>query len=200
MHHSVVKSSRTQPQDTFICFVMVCASVDALYFPSAYCVIDFLHFCWRRRSVPIEEPEVDLLMMPADGHLVEYISEDNDKSGSGFGANVQSPTNGRIIILKFESSSQKYSFWLQSKTQHPSGDPSFFSRRDHRIIQIVNLLLDDQSLDIAEELRKVNGSDDENANLTDESRTDNKSEVKEKDDTDLEKRVIDGGDKAGNHG
>ena len=124
--------------------------------------LEFLHFCWRPRSIPADEPELDLLMMPADGHLVEYPSEDDKEAERGLSAGRRSPTNGRIIILKFASSSQKHIFWLQSKPQNSSGDPSLFSRRDYKIIHVVNMLLDSQVIDVAEELRNVGEPEDEN--------------------------------------
>lgn len=124
--------------------------------------LEFLHFCWRPRSVLANEPELDLLMMPADGHLIEYTHEDDKEAETGLSTGSRSPTNGRIIILKFASSSQKHIFWLQSKPQHPSGDPSLFSRRDSKIIHIVNMLLNSQLIDVAEELKNVSEPDDEN--------------------------------------
>ena len=127
----------------------------------AYCSIEFLHFCWRPRSASVQEPVVDLLMMPADGYLVEHAPNNIENHGQKVGAGFHSPTNGRIIVLKFASSSQKYPFWLQSKSQHPSEDPSLFSRRDHEILKIVNRLLDSQEVNVMEELRKVNQSEDE---------------------------------------
>lgn len=100
--------------------------------------------------------------MPADGHLIEYTREDDKEVEAGLSTGGRSPTNGRIIVLKFASSSQKHIFWLQSKPQHPSGDPSLFSRRDHKIIHVVNMLLNSQVIDVAEELKDVSEPDDEN--------------------------------------
>ena len=138
---------------------------------------EFLHFCWRPRSVPATEPELDLLMMPADGHLLEYISEDDKEAERGLIAGGRSPTNGRILVLKFASSSQKHLFWLQSKPQNSSGDPSLFSRRDHKITHVINMLLNSEVIDVAEELKNASEPENENVDhIIQDSRSENDEE------------------------
>ncbi|GAP86198.1 putative oocyte membrane protein [Rosellinia necatrix] len=105
---------------------------------------DLIHFCWRERSTPLDTPEIDLVMVPGDGHFGPYAAPEGD-----------SPyTNGRIFVLKFDSSSARYIFWLQSKAQGPRGnqDPSHISRRDSKIGEIVDLLLQGDEVDVAREL------------------------------------------------
>ncbi|KAI3329166.1 proteasome complex subunit Rpn13 ubiquitin receptor-domain-containing protein [Xylariaceae sp. AK1471] len=114
---------------------------------------DLIHFCWRERSAPLDEPELDLVMVPTDGHFVPYEATDSYPSAS---------TNGRIFALKFLSSSQRYLFWLQSKPQGPRGnrDPSYLSRRDIKIGQIVDKLLQGEEVDVVRELASINNTDD----------------------------------------
>lgn len=93
-------------------------------------------------------------MVPSDGSFVPY-----EPSG-------QAPTNGRIYALKFSSSSQRYLFYLQSRSQHESGDPSWFSPRDTRLGEIVNSLLQGEELDMEQEIANLprgpgGGDDDE---------------------------------------
>ncbi|KAF2279039.1 uncharacterized protein EI97DRAFT_484835 [Westerdykella ornata] len=108
-----------------------------------------LHFCWRPRDQPVNQPELDLLMIPGDASFMPYVGEDDDTE------NVRSPTSGRICVLKFNSSSQRYLFWLQSKSQHPSGDPSCFSERDLKIQNIVDMLLAGEEIDVQAELESL---------------------------------------------
>lgn len=115
---------------------------------------ELVHFCWRPRSAPHTEPELDLVMVPSDGSFVPY-----EPSG-------KSPTNGRIYALKFSSSSQRYLFYLQSKSQHESGDLGWFSPRDIRLGEIVNSLLQGEELDMEQEVANIprgpsGGDDDE---------------------------------------
>lgn len=116
---------------------------------------ELVHFCWRPRSAPHTEPELDLVMVPSDGSFIPY-----EPSG-------QAPTNGRIYALKFSSSSQRYLFWLQSKSQHESGNLSWFSPRDLRLGEIVNSLLQGEELDMEQEITNLprgpggSGDDDE---------------------------------------
>ncbi|KAF9890295.1 adhesion regulating molecule 1 [Aspergillus nanangensis] len=113
---------------------------------------DLVHFCWRPRSAPHTEPELDLVMVPSDGSFTPY---------QGKGA----PTNGRVFVLKFSSSSQRYLFWLQSATQHENGDLGWFSPRDLRLGEIVNTLLEGEDVDVEHEIanlpRGSGGDDDE---------------------------------------
>ncbi|OJD35558.1 adhesion regulating molecule [Diplodia corticola] len=122
---------------------------------------ELCHFCWRPRSASVNDPELDLLMIPGDGSFVPYTGkEDNSDSD-----NLKSPTDGRVFVLKFSSSSQRHLFWLQSKSQHPSGNASWFSPRDLKIGQIVDMLLSGEEIDVQDELRQVqnprSGDDDE---------------------------------------
>lgn len=64
-------------------------------------------------------------------------------------------TNGRIFVLKFNSSSQKYFFWLQSQSQHPSKDPSHFSPRDLKLGEIVNDLLQGEEVDVSRAMNSL---------------------------------------------
>ncbi|KAF7588840.1 adhesion regulating molecule 1 [Aspergillus hancockii] len=115
---------------------------------------DLVHFCWRPRTVPHTEPELDLVMVPSDGSFTPYkpVGKPN-------------PTNGRVYVLKFSSSSQRYLFWLQSKSQHENGDPSYFSLRDLRLGEIINTLLQGEDVDVEHEIanlpRGPGGDDDE---------------------------------------
>jgi 26S proteasome regulatory subunit N13 len=114
---------------------------------------DLLHFCWRPRSAPLDEPELDLMMVPEDGHFVPYTGDNEHPSAS---------TNGRIFVLKFVSSSQRHLFWLQSSPQGPRGraDPSYWSPRDRKIGEIVDELLAGLEPDIPRMLASVNNNSD----------------------------------------
>lgn len=114
-------------------------------------VLEFVHFCWRPRNKPLEESELDLIMIPGDGSFLPYTGKDSVEDSE----NVKSPTDGRIFVLKFNSSSQRYLFWLQSKSQHRRGDPSWFSERDLKIGQIVDLLLNGEEIDVQAELAGI---------------------------------------------
>ncbi|XRM41357.1 hypothetical protein ABZX51_004636 [Aspergillus tubingensis] len=117
---------------------------------------ELVHFCWRPRSAPHTEPELDLVMVPSDGCFVPYKPVDST-----------APTNGRIYVLKFSSSSQRYLFWLQSKSQHEDGNPSWFSQRDLKLGEIVNGLLQGEDVDVEHEIANLprggpsGGDDDE---------------------------------------
>ncbi|OJJ49744.1 hypothetical protein ASPZODRAFT_58550 [Penicilliopsis zonata CBS 506.65] len=102
---------------------------------------DLIHFCWRPRDVPLTEPEVDLVMVPSDGSFTPYKPAGKD-----------APTDGRIFVLKFSSSSQRYLFWLQSKSQHEQGNPNWFSPRDLKLGDIVNALLQGEDVDVETEI------------------------------------------------
>ncbi|KAH3904449.1 hypothetical protein HBI56_171080 [Parastagonospora nodorum] len=115
---------------------------------------EFVHFCWRPRDSSLDESELDLIMIPGDGAFVPYTGTESVENSE----NVKSPTDGRIFVLKFNSSSQRYLFWLQSKTQHPRGDASWFSERDLKIGQIVDLLLNGEEIDVQAELANVQNS------------------------------------------
>lgn len=109
---------------------------------------DIPHFCWRPRSAPASEPEIDLFMVPGDGNFVPWLKEEGAE-------NLHSPTSGRIYVLKFDSSSQKHFFWMQSKSQHREGSLSWFSQRDQRLGQIVNAILQGEEVDVEQEVQDL---------------------------------------------
>ncbi|KAI1820243.1 proteasome complex subunit Rpn13 ubiquitin receptor-domain-containing protein [Xylaria intraflava] len=113
---------------------------------------DLIHFCWRERSASLEDPKLDLIMVPTDGRFVAYEPDDQGAS----------PINGRIFVLKFASSSQRYLFWLQSKAQGPRGrqDPNHLSARDRKIGQIVDKLLQGEEVNVTRELAETDNDED----------------------------------------
>ncbi|KIW89968.1 uncharacterized protein Z519_09398 [Cladophialophora bantiana CBS 173.52] len=121
---------------------------------------ELLHLCWRPRTAPLDQPQLDLLMLPTDGSFTPYQPTSAENP-----SNPKTPTNGRIYVLKFSSSSQRYLFWLQSRSQHPQGDPSWFSARDLKLGQIVNNLLQGEEVDVQEQMASLpqdqNSPDDE---------------------------------------
>lgn len=124
---------------------------------------DLIRFCWRERSVPLDQPELDLVMIPTDGQFVPYDTRTP--------SNPSSKTNGRIFVLKFSSSSQRHLFWLQSKPQGRSGDPSWFSPRDLKIGDIVNRLLQGEEVDVTRELSQVRNDNDDSRRDNDDDET-----------------------------
>lgn len=110
---------------------------------------DLLHFCWRERSVPADQPELDLTMIPTDGSFLPVESSSSTPASA--------KTQGRVFVLKFESSSTRHLFWLQSHPQSTSGDPSWLSPRDRKIGEIVNTLLQGEEVDVNAELAAVRG-------------------------------------------
>lgn len=93
-------------------------------------------------------------MFPGDATFTPY-------TGQTTSADTKSPTNGRIYMLKFSSSSQRHFFWLQSKSQHASGDASWFSARDKRYGEIINQVLSGEEVDVAFELQRMRGAEDD---------------------------------------
>ncbi|KAF4984177.1 hypothetical protein FZEAL_575 [Fusarium zealandicum] len=113
---------------------------------------DLVHFCWRKRSDPLDQAELDLIMVPTDGSFVPYEYTMTPEPTS--------KTDGRIFVLKFSSSSQRHLFWLQSKPQSRNGDPSYFSPRDRKIGDIVHRLLQGDEINVTGELAAVRNNDD----------------------------------------
>lgn len=116
---------------------------------------DLLHFCWRRRAASLDDPELDLIMFPSDGTFTPYQKK---------------ATNGRIFVLKFQSSSLRHLFWLQSKSQSTSGDSAYFSSRDLKIGEVVNDLLQGEQVDMEQavnDMRAGHSPDDEDATMED---------------------------------
>ncbi|RMZ91262.1 hypothetical protein DV736_g1483, partial [Chaetothyriales sp. CBS 134916] len=115
---------------------------------------DFLHFCWRPRSKSLHEPELDLIMVPSDGQFIPYKgASDRDPHPA------KRATNGRIYLLKFASSPARHLFWLQSRSQHPQQDQSWFSERDLKLGAIVNAMLQGEDVDVQEELASAPNGD-----------------------------------------
>ncbi|KAI4145888.1 MAG: hypothetical protein LQ340_006130 [Diploschistes diacapsis] len=113
---------------------------------------DLPHFCWRPRSAPLSDPTLDLIMFPGDGTFKPF----EEKTSDG-----KPLVNGRIYVLRFSSSSARHLFWLQSKTQHANGDPSWFSPRDHKLGEIVNQLLQGEEVNVRQEIANLpTGGDD----------------------------------------
>jgi len=84
-------------------------------------------------------------MFPTDGHFEPYEYKSREEASS--------KTNGRIVALKFTSSSQRHLFWLQSKPQ--AGDPSKFSDRDRKICSIVDTLLQGEEINVEQEIAEA---------------------------------------------
>ncbi|ROW11530.1 hypothetical protein VMCG_01345 [Cytospora schulzeri] len=105
---------------------------------------DLLHFCWRERSVPADSPELDLTMIPGDGTFIPVEPSSSTPASA--------KANGRVFVLKFESSSTRHLFWLQSHPQSSSGDPTWLSPRDRKIGEVVNRLLQGDEVDVNAEL------------------------------------------------
>jgi len=125
---------------------------------------DLMHFCWRPRSATLEDPELDLIMFPGDGTFTPY---------------QKSRVSGRVFVLKFSSSSQRHLFWLQSKSQSTSDDPSFFSARDLKLGEVVNSLLQGEEVDVQEavaEMRAGHPPGDEDETMEDVEGTDHDRE------------------------
>lgn len=77
-------------------------------------------------------------MIPGDALFQPYLGEQKVANTS--------PVNGRLFVLKFQSSAQRHLFWLQSREQ-PPGESKSFSPRDLRLGQIVNNLLQGDEVD-----------------------------------------------------
>lgn len=103
-------------------------------------------------------------MVPTDGTFTPYEFER--------GAKPTAKTNGRIFVLKFASSSQRYLFWMQSKPQGRNGDASYFSLRDRKIGDVVNRLLQGEEVNVTRELASVQNSDTQRDDGDDEQMED----------------------------
>ena len=68
-------------------------------------------------------------MIPGDAQLVKVESQ-----------------TGRIVVLKFSSSSQRQFYWLQSKAED-SNNPAFWSERDDGWIRRINNVLQQEDGD-----------------------------------------------------
>lgn len=112
---------------------------------------ELMHFCWRPRAASLNSPELELIMVPADGRFIPYEHSEPDTDS-------KPPTNGRVFVLKFQSSSTRHLFWLQSKSQHAQGDPAWFSPRDLKLGQIVDRLLQGDEVNVQEEIANVNNN------------------------------------------
>lgn len=89
-------------------------------------------------------------------------------------SNPAKPTNGRVYVLKFDSSSDRHFFWLQSRSQHQSRDPAWFSARDLKLGETVNSLLQGEEIDVQAAISSVppdqggaDGDEDEDATMED---------------------------------
>ncbi|KAF9131298.1 hypothetical protein BGX30_013149 [Mortierella sp. GBA39] len=76
-----------------------------------------LHFFWKNRTT--SSVEDDLILFPGDAELLK----------------VDECTTGRVLVLKFKSSSQKLFFWLQESN----------SDRDQIVLQQANTLINQGS-------------------------------------------------------
>lgn len=100
--------------------------------------------------MPADQPELDLTMIPGDGTFVPVEPPSS--------APATAKARGRVFVLKFESSSTRHLFWLQSHPQSSSGDPTYLSPRDRKIGSIVNDLLQGEEVDVNAELASVRNS------------------------------------------
>lgn len=87
-------------------------------------------------------------MVPTDGRFLAHPNSPSNESNG----KLERRTNGRIFVLSFQSSTQRHMFWLQSKSQHPKGNPSYFSPLDLKQGEVVNRLLQGDEFDVEEEL------------------------------------------------
>ena len=129
---------------------------------------DLFHFCWRPRTASMSSPDLDLVMVPTDGQFRPYERGNPNASSD----QPKAPTNGRIYVLKFSSSSQRYLFWMQSRSQSPTGDPSFFSSRDLKLGSIVNQLLQGEEVNVSAALADVQSGGDDAGDDDDEAMED----------------------------
>lgn len=124
---------------------------------------DLIHFCWRERADSLDEPEIDLIMVPTDGLFKPYLGEQKIPRTS--------PVNGRVFVLKFQSSSERKFFWLQSREQ-PAGQKKSFSPRDLRLARIVNNILQGNEVDGSNENDAEQYGDDQDDDDDDQAMED----------------------------
>jgi len=105
----------------------------------------------------MSEPQIDLIMVAGDASFQPYKQHGSkySKTQTNGESNTQSITNGRLYVLSFSSSSDRHFFWLQSKSQSPTNDPSWHGARDLKIAEIVNKLLGGEEVDVRQELSTV---------------------------------------------
>jgi hypothetical protein len=90
-------------------------------------------------------------MFPGDASFVPY------KDARSSSTTTKSPTSGRVFVLKFQSSSQRYLFWLQSAS---TATPDTFSARDLRMGAVVDRLLQGDDVDVEAEMRDAAAQDE----------------------------------------
>ncbi|KAI9894223.1 MAG: hypothetical protein M1814_004077 [Vezdaea aestivalis] len=120
---------------------------------------DLPHLCWRPRSAPADQPELDLLIPPGDAQFKPY---DPHKKSSG--SPTKPYTNGRIIVLRFMGSDSRTLFWLQSKNQSATDDSSWFSARDLKLVGLVDQILQGEDVNMPaaiDEIRAANAEGDD---------------------------------------
>ncbi|KAJ9626526.1 hypothetical protein H2203_004159 [Taxawa tesnikishii (nom. ined.)] len=74
------------------------------------------------------------------------------------------PTPGYIYLYSEDVLfiPERHFFWMQAKSQHKDGTPSWFSARDQRIGEIINQLLAGEDVDVENEVQNIqNGGDDD---------------------------------------
>lgn len=127
-----------------------------------------MHFCWRPRSASMNQPELELIMFPADGRFTPYQPSPKESTSSRI--------NGRVFVLRFQSSRQRHFFWLQSRSQHPHGDPTWFSPRDLALGRFVDRLLQGDEVNVQEEIASI--SNNQGGNPDDDDPTSRMEDVR----------------------
>ncbi|KAK6340232.1 hypothetical protein TWF730_001997 [Orbilia blumenaviensis] len=87
---------------------------------------DLLHFKWvPRRGHTVDGEEFDLIVFPGDASFVPYNAGPND---------------GRICVLKFQSSDQRHLFWWQTKNDE-SISAAEHTRKDRLVTRKIDQLI-----------------------------------------------------------